>query len=127
MMQMDGMSKTYARGNGEIVNALKSVSLRVSPGEFVAVRGPSGSGKSTLLNILGCLDVPSAGSYRLDGEHVANYNDRELSRIRNAKIGFIFQSFNLLRRTSALENVELPMIYRDGPSIVNALAPLSNE
>lgn len=114
MIQMDNISKSYTRGNAGTVNALKSVSLHVSPGEFVAVRGPSGSGKSTLLNILGCLDVPSAGTYRLDGEHVATYCDRDLSRVRNAKIGFIFQSFNLLRRTSALENVELPMIYRDG-------------
>ena len=80
----------------------------------MAVRGASGSGKSTLLNILGCLDQPSSGHYRLDGEDVAKYADKQLSRIRNAKIGFIFQSFNLLPRTTALENVEIPMVYRDG-------------
>ena len=80
----------------------------------MAVRGASGSGKSTLLNIVGCLDQPSSGSYKLDGEDVANYGDKQLSRIRNAKIGFIFQSFNLLPRTTALENVEIPMVYRDG-------------
>ena len=114
MIQVENITKIYARGDGSTVEALKSVTFDISPGEFVAVRGASGSGKSTLLNILGCLDTPSSGSYRLDGEHVARYSDKQLSRIRNAKIGFIFQAFNLLPRTTALENVEIPMVYRDG-------------
>ena len=114
MIQVVNITKTYARGNGGTVDALKSITFDISAGEFVAVRGASGSGKSTLLNILGCLDRPSSGSYRLDGEDVARYSDKQLSRIRNAKIGFIFQAFNLLPRTTALENVEIPMVYRDG-------------
>ena len=114
MIQMQNVAKTYARSEGGSVEALKSATFAISAGEFVAVRGSSGSGKSTLLNILGCLDRPSSGSYRLDGEDVAGYDDKQLSRIRNAKIGFIFQAFNLLPRTTALENVEIPMVYRDG-------------
>jgi putative ABC transport system ATP-binding protein len=114
MIQVENISKTYSPGAGATVEALKVISFQIAPGEFVAVRGASGSGKSTLLNILGCLDRPSSGSYMLDGEDVARYKDRQLSRIRNAKIGFIFQSFNLLARTTALENVEIPMVYRDG-------------
>jgi putative ABC transport system ATP-binding protein len=114
MIKVENIAKTYARGDGTTVDALKTVTFDISPGEFVAVRGASGSGKSTLLNILGCLDRPTSGRYRLDGEDVANYSDNQLSRIRNAKIGFIFQAFNLLSRTTALENVEIPMVYRDG-------------
>jgi putative ABC transport system ATP-binding protein len=114
MIEVDRISKTYQRAGGETVHALKEVSFRITPGEFVVVRGPSGSGKSTLLNILGCLDQPTSGSYRLDGEDVAGYRDSQLSRVRNAKIGFVFQSFNLLARTTALENVEIPMVYGDG-------------
>lgn len=114
MIDVENICKTYSRGEGGTVEALKNISFQIVPGEFVAVRGASGSGKSTLLNILGCLDQPSSGKYRLDGEDVAKYADKELSRIRNAKIGFIFQSFNLLPRTTALENVEIPMVYRDG-------------
>lgn len=114
MIQVQNISKTYARGDRGTVDALRAVSFDISPGEFVAVRGASGSGKSTLLNILGCLDRPSSGSYRLDSEDVARYSDAELSRVRNKKIGFIFQAFNLLPRTSALENVEIPMVYGDG-------------
>jgi len=114
MIQVVNIRKTYARGKVGTVDALKSLTFDISPGEFVAVRGASGSGKSTLLNILGCLDRPSSGSYRLDGEDVARYSDKQLSRIRNAKIGFVFQAFNLLPRTTALENVEIPMVYRDG-------------
>lgn len=114
MIEVDHISKTYQRARGEIVDALKEVSFRITPGEFVVVRGPSGSGKSTLLNILGCLDQPTSGSYRLDGEDVARCRDSQLSRVRNAKIGFVFQSFNLLARTTALENVEIPMVYGDG-------------
>ena len=114
MIEAENISKAYSRGETGTVEALQAVSFQIGPGEFVAVRGASGSGKSTLLNIVGCLDQPSSGSYRLDGEDVANYGDKRLSRIRNAKIGFIFQSFNLLPRTTALENVEIPMVYRDG-------------
>jgi putative ABC transport system ATP-binding protein len=114
MIETENISKTYSRGEAGTVEALQAISFQISPGEFVAVRGASGSGKSTLLNIVGCLDQPSSGSYKLDGEDVANYGDKQLSRIRNAKIGFIFQSFNLLPRTTALENVEIPMVYRDG-------------
>jgi putative ABC transport system ATP-binding protein len=114
MIQAEDISKSYPRGEAGTVEALRAISFQIGPGEFVAVRGASGSGKSTLLNIVGCLDQPSSGSYRLDGEDVANYGDKQLSRIRNAKIGFIFQSFNLLPRTTALENVEIPMVYRDG-------------
>lgn len=114
MIEAEDISKSYSRGEAGPVEALRTLSFQIAPGEFVAVRGASGSGKSTLLNILGCLDQPSSGSYRLDGEDVAKYSDRQLSRIRNAKIGFIFQSFNLLPRTTALENVEIPMVYRDG-------------
>jgi putative ABC transport system ATP-binding protein len=111
MIEVEDISKTYTRGEHGIVQALKSISFRIAPGEFAVVRGASGSGKSTLLNILGCLDLPTAGSYRLDGEDVARYSDKQLARVRNAKIGFIFQSFNLLPRTTALENVEVPMVY----------------
>jgi putative ABC transport system ATP-binding protein len=114
MIQAEDISKTYPRGDGETVEALKRVSFQIAPGEFVSVRGASGSGKSTLLNLLGCLDRPSSGSYRLDGENVARYSDKQLARIRNARIGFVFQSFNLLPRTTALENVEMPMVYGDG-------------
>jgi putative ABC transport system ATP-binding protein len=114
MIELEDISKTYTRGEHGIVQALKAVSFRIASGEFVVVRGASGSGKSTLLNILGCLDLPTAGSYHLDGEDVAHHSDKELARVRNAKIGFIFQSFNLLPRTTALENVELPMVYDQG-------------
>jgi putative ABC transport system ATP-binding protein len=114
MIEVERISKTYTRGEHSVVQALKSVSFRIAAGEFVVVRGASGSGKSTLLNILGCLDLPTAGSYRLDGEDVACYSDSQLARVRNAKIGFIFQSFNLLPRTTALENVEVPMVYDRG-------------
>jgi putative ABC transport system ATP-binding protein len=114
MIEVRNISKMYLRGDKGRVEALNTISFRVSPGDFVVIRGPSGSGKSTLLNILGCLDRPTAGRYRLAGEDVACYGDKELARIRNAKIGFIFQSFNLLPRTTALENVELPMVYADG-------------
>jgi len=114
MIEVESIGKTYARGATGTVEALKAISFRIAPGEFVVVRGASGCGKSTLLNILGCLDPPTEGRYLLDGEEVARYNDKQLSRVRNAKIGFIFQSFNLLPRTTALENVEIPMVYNDG-------------
>lgn len=114
MIEVQNLSKSYLRGNSEHVHVLHEVCFRVTRGEFVAVRGASGSGKSTLLNIVGCLDHPSTGSFRLDGEDVSTYSDKQLSRIRNSKIGFVFQSFNLLPRTTALENVEVPMVYCDG-------------
>ena len=114
MIQAENLTKTYLRSQREPVHALKSVSFEIAMGEFVVVRGASGSGKSTLLNILGCLDQPTAGAYRLQGEDVASYSDLQLSRVRNQKIGFIFQSFNLLARTTAIENVEVPMVYDGG-------------
>ncbi|WP_372793969.1 ABC transporter ATP-binding protein [Lutibacter sp.] len=106
--------------NGEIeVHALTNVNIMIVEGEFVAIMGASGSGKSTLLNILGCLDKPSSGDYYLDGVHVNKLNKNELADIRNQKIGFIFQSYNLLSRTSALENVELPLIYDRTGKFIN--------
>lgn len=114
MIETENISKTYSRSDKESVAALRAISFQIAHGEFVAVRGASGSGKSTLLNILGCLEPPSSGCYRLEGEDVAKFTDKQLARIRNAKIGFVFQSFNLLPRTTALENVEIPMVYRDG-------------
>jgi putative ABC transport system ATP-binding protein len=114
MIEVEKLSKNFRRGANTEVAALKGATFQIAPGEFVCVRGASGSGKSTLLNLLGCLDQPSSGMYRLEGEEVSRYTDKQLSRIRNAKIGFIFQSFNLLPRTTALENVEIPMVYGDG-------------
>lgn len=111
MLQLQHILKTYYVGD-EAVHALADVSLHVRPHEFVAICGPSGSGKTTLMNVMGCLDLPDAGTYILDGVNIADCNDRELSRIRSEKIGFVFQQFNLLDQMSALENVELPMIYQ---------------
>ena len=110
LIEIRDMYKIYAIGD-EPVHALDGVSLSVDEGEFVAIMGASGSGKSTMLNILGCLDVPTSGSYLLDGVEVASRSATELAHIRNAKLGFVFQNFNLLPRTSALENVELPDLY----------------
>jgi putative ABC transport system ATP-binding protein len=114
MIQIDKISKTYSR-DGLPVTALREASVDIPAGDFVVIRGVSGSGKSTLLNLLGCLDSPSTGTYLLDGADVSHKSDAELSHIRSRKIGFIFQSFNLLPRTTAIENVELPMIYADQP------------
>src|ERR1700680_3157707 len=114
MIQVSKVCKTYARGGGSVVHALSEISFAVHDREFIAIRGASGSGKSTLLNILGCLDVPSSGTYLLANEDVSHHSDRELSRVRAERIGFIFQSFNLLPGTTARENVELPMIYAKG-------------
>jgi len=112
MIRMDGIQKTYRVGDLE-VPAVRGISLHIRKGEFVAIMGPSGCGKSTLMNLMGCLDTPDTGSYRLDGQEVAGLDDDALSTIRNRKIGYVFQSFNLLPRATALENVELPLIYRD--------------
>jgi putative ABC transport system ATP-binding protein len=112
MIRLDQISKTYSR-DGIPVTALRDASFGIDDGDFVVIRGVSGSGKSTLLNILGCLDSPTTGTYLLDGADVSDKSDAELSHLRSQKIGFVFQSFNLLPRTTAIENVELPMIYGD--------------
>ena len=110
VIEAQDLTKTYKMGEME-VHALSGVSLKIHQGEVVSIMGPSGSGKSTLMNIIGCLDRPSSGEYILDGEHVSTLNDDQLASIRNRKVGFVFQSFNLLSRATALSNVELPMRY----------------
>ncbi|HEY0734601.1 MAG TPA: ABC transporter ATP-binding protein [Herpetosiphonaceae bacterium] len=111
MIQVQNLARTYQMGDIE-VHALRGVSFDIQQGEFVAIMGPSGSGKSTLMNLLGCLDTPTGGRYILDGVPVENLNKDQLAAVRNRKIGFVFQQFNLLPRSSALENVELPLIYQ---------------
>jgi len=110
VIKLEDVTKVYLMGAVE-VNALRGINLDIEPGEFMAIMGPSGSGKSTLMNILGCLDQPSGGRYLLDGISVAEMNDDQLAEIRNRKIGFVFQNYNLLARTSAVDNVEIPMVY----------------
>ncbi|MDA5109101.1 ABC transporter ATP-binding protein [Brevibacillus thermoruber] len=110
MLHVEGLTKSYKTGES-VLPILKGVSLTVEKGEFVAIMGPSGSGKSTFMNMLGCLDRPDSGTYTLDGIEVSKLTDRQLAQVRNQKIGFVFQSFNLLARSTALHNVELPMMY----------------
>lgn len=111
MIYLKDITKTYDMGSVQ-VQVLRGITLSVKEGEFLSIIGPSGSGKSTLMNMIGCLDVPTTGEYFLDGKEISTYNEKQLSKIRNQKIGFIFQKFNLLPKLSALENVELPLIYR---------------
>lgn len=111
MIEMDNICKTYEVG-GEIVRALDHASLQIAEGEFVSIIGPSGSGKSTLMNVIGCLDVADEGEYYLDGLSIKEYSEDDLALVRNEKIGFVFQNFNLLSKLSAQENVELPLIYQ---------------
>jgi len=119
LIQTKDLWKTYQMGT-ELIHALQGVSIEIERGEYVAIMGPSGSGKSTLMNLIGCLDTPSQGSYLLNGKQVSEMNDDELARIRNEEIGFVFQTFNLLPRATALHNVELPLIYAGVSSKVRA-------
>jgi putative ABC transport system ATP-binding protein len=112
LIDMQEVSRQYQMGD-ETILALDGVSLRIDPGELLAIMGASGSGKTTLMNVMGCLDTPSAGSYLLRGQDVGHFDDDQLSRVRNREIGFVFQNFQLLARASALKNVELPLVYRD--------------
>ena len=111
IIEVRNLEKIYRRGDGTAVPALRDVTFSIQSGEFVTIRGKSGSGKSSLLNILGCLDTPTSGTYLLGGEDVSHYDDQRRSRVRSERLGFVFQSFNLLPRTTALENVEVPALY----------------
>lgn len=116
IIQIEGLTKRYTLGKS-IIEALRHIDLVVNRNEYLAVMGPSGSGKSSLMNLLGCLDTPSSGRYELAGQDVAAMNDNELAEVRNREIGFVFQNFNLLPRSTALENVELPLIYAGVPAL----------
>jgi putative ABC transport system ATP-binding protein len=113
-VRLEAVSRTYRMGRVD-VQALRDVDLIIDPNEYIAITGPSGSGKSTLMNILGCLDRPTTGRFELDGRDVSRLGDAELSRVRNGRVGFVFQTFNLLPRTTALQNVELPLVYAGLP------------
>src|SRR5580704_6383315 len=110
LIRLQNISRLYQMGT-ETIHALRDVSLEIQRGEYVAIMGPSGSGKSTLMNLLGCLDTPTSGTYELNGQNVSEMNDNQLAGIRNKEIGFVFQTFNLLPRSNALRNVELPLVY----------------
>jgi putative ABC transport system ATP-binding protein len=122
MIELKDITKTYLKNGGMEVKVLQGVSLKIEKGEYVAIMAPSGMGKSTLMNIIGCLDRPSGGEYKLDGIAVDKMDDDNLSAVRNKKIGFVFQQFHLLPRTTALENVQLPLIYSTEETDMNALA-----
>jgi putative ABC transport system ATP-binding protein len=128
LIHLQQISRRYKMG-GETVHALRDVSLDIQRGEYVAIMGPSGSGKSTLMNLIGCLDTPTTGVYELNGNRVSEMGDNQLAEIRNREIGFVFQTFNLLARSNALHNVELPLIYAGVPAAErrrNALEALAN-
>src|SRR2546427_771633 len=115
LIRLQNISRRYQMG-AEVVHALRDVSLQIQRGEYVAIMGPSGSGKSTLMNLIGCLDTPSSGHYELNGTDVSEMDDNQLAEVRNRKIGFVYQTFNLLPRSNALHNVELPLIYAGEPA-----------
>ncbi len=114
MIELSRVKKSYQIG-GETIDVLREINMKIEPGEYLSIMGPSGSGKSTIMNIIGCLDRPTSGIYRLDGEDISAYGERELAGVRNSLIGFVFQQFQLLPRLNAIKNVELPMIYSGIP------------